>query len=273
MAKLPSWVADVKAIFDRYGVPPEIWLPIAAAEAPGLDPLAYNGKHPDDSYGLFQLNRKGGQGAGYSPEFLFDPVNNATIAVKYIAPAYHKYKDLALVAINSGHPGPVPTSDPRIRKIVGFQAAIKGKSFEDSVLALSQPGGPPIGNPPPDGGGGGGGGWPSIPGLPGLPSLPSFPTVDQAAQWLWDLFENLRQRVRDAIVNSAGQLAARFGGPVAFWAIGLTLVSWSLLALSIAGGLRAMRLQLKWAKVGTNFIPGGIGRGAGAATNVVSSVI
>lgn len=44
-----------------------------------LDPTVSNTQRPDDSWGLFQLNRNGGIGKGYEPSTLLDPVNNAGI--------------------------------------------------------------------------------------------------------------------------------------------------------------------------------------------------
>ncbi len=44
-----------------------------------LDPRVSNTSGADDSWGLFQLNRKGGIGQGYMPATLLDPVENATI--------------------------------------------------------------------------------------------------------------------------------------------------------------------------------------------------
>jgi len=44
-----------------------------------LNPTVSNTKPPDDSWGLFQLNRDGGIGKGHEPAALLDPVNNATI--------------------------------------------------------------------------------------------------------------------------------------------------------------------------------------------------
>ena len=44
-----------------------------------LDPTVSNTQRPDDSWGLFQLNRNGGIGKGYAPSMLLDPVANATI--------------------------------------------------------------------------------------------------------------------------------------------------------------------------------------------------
>lgn len=44
-----------------------------------LNPTVSNTTRPDDSWGLFQLNRNGGIGKGYEPATLLDPVTNATI--------------------------------------------------------------------------------------------------------------------------------------------------------------------------------------------------
>ncbi len=46
-----------------------------------LDPLAHISA-PDDSWGLFQLNRNGGLGVGFTPEQLQDPETNVAIVVK-----------------------------------------------------------------------------------------------------------------------------------------------------------------------------------------------
>ena len=52
-----------------------------AIDESGLDPTQHNGRG-EDSFGLFQLNRKGGLGAGHSPEELLDPENNIQIALR-----------------------------------------------------------------------------------------------------------------------------------------------------------------------------------------------
>lgn len=58
-----------------------------------LDPSRVNRSGRDDSYGLFQLNRKGGLGQGHSPGKLLDPVYNASLfadavsrQIRYFAP-------------------------------------------------------------------------------------------------------------------------------------------------------------------------------------------
>lgn len=66
---------------------------VTALYETGLDPSRVNRVGPDDSYGLFQLNRKGGLGQGHAPSKLLDPVYNASLfadavsrQLRYFAP-------------------------------------------------------------------------------------------------------------------------------------------------------------------------------------------
>jgi uncharacterized protein (TIGR02594 family) len=52
----------------------------ALAES-GLDPRKRNTASPEDSVGLFQLNRNGGEGAGHTVEDLMDPDRNIAIVI------------------------------------------------------------------------------------------------------------------------------------------------------------------------------------------------
>lgn len=158
---LPSWWSDVKQRMSAQGVGVDIWLPILWKESSG-NPNAHNrgtATLPEDSVGLFQLNRRGGQGVGYTVQQLMDPRINAEIAARYIAPAIEKCSKardgtISCVTTNSGHPGLVPYSDPRVLEIVRYQAAIRGASTDEqkwrALQALApgpspdpQPGGPP----------------------------------------------------------------------------------------------------------------------------------
>lgn len=111
----PAWFSGVNNVFATEGVPTSIWESIAGAES-GLNPSAV-GRH---SVGLFQLNRYTGQGRGYSVQQLENPLLNASIASKYIAPAYQQglsegFSGAALAqytATHSGHPGGTLTSFP-----------------------------------------------------------------------------------------------------------------------------------------------------------------
>jgi hypothetical protein len=112
------WYPGVKEIFDGKGVPAQVWGAICLAESNGV-PTAHNTVYPDDSVGLFQLNRiGGGHGTGYSVEYLMDPFNNASIEVNYIAPAYYEwYPDIREISRNCGHPGWVDYNDQRLINI------------------------------------------------------------------------------------------------------------------------------------------------------------
>jgi hypothetical protein len=122
----PDWYNQVKAVFDKYGVPSSVWYPIALAESGG-DPNAVGDKGA--SIGIFQINRVGGQGIGYSADQLRDPTTNAEVAAKAIVPAYHAVAGTVSndalaseVARRSGHPGgsisnPFNANDSRIQRI------------------------------------------------------------------------------------------------------------------------------------------------------------
>lgn len=143
---------QVKSIADQYGVPSGVWYPIMVAESNG-NPSAVgdNGK----SIGLFQLNTAGGQGSGYAPATLYDPVVNARIAMPAIAEAYYAVKGkytgaelTAQVAARSGHPGgsisnplsPSNTGVSRIREIASsyFLGQSVTKGITDQ-LGLTSP--------------------------------------------------------------------------------------------------------------------------------------
>lgn len=106
----PTLFEQIKKIFDRYGVPADVWYPIAMAES-GFNPNAKVENDRERSYGLFQLNILGGQGKGHNKDQLLDPVTNASIAAPSIARAFAQVKNLpreqwaAATAQRSGHPG------------------------------------------------------------------------------------------------------------------------------------------------------------------------
>jgi hypothetical protein len=79
---------SISAIFQDAGIPQTIWGPILRVESGG-NPLARALTPYEDSVGLFQLNRKGGLGSGYTVKQLEDPTTNASIAAKAMAPAYN----------------------------------------------------------------------------------------------------------------------------------------------------------------------------------------
>lgn len=102
-----SMLQSVKNVFDSAGVPAEVWYPIMVAESGG-NPAAIgdNGQ----SIGLFQLNLSG-QGSGFDPTMLQNPILNAQIAARAIAPAFQAVKNqfpqsvwARETALRSGHP-------------------------------------------------------------------------------------------------------------------------------------------------------------------------
>ena len=101
-------------------------LGIVLAESGG-NPLARNQTAAEDSVGLLQLNRKGGQGQGYSVEELLMPRRNLQIGVPPIAAAVRKCcqrviptdQEMHCVFVNSGHPGGgVAIGDTRIQRLI-----------------------------------------------------------------------------------------------------------------------------------------------------------
>lgn len=100
---LPAWFLDVKAVFDSYGVPLDVWVPIMQVESGG-NPAAVGDN--GCSIGLFQANMCGGQGAGHSRERLLDPVYNARVVAPQIAAAVRRCgaDDMTCIVANSQRP-------------------------------------------------------------------------------------------------------------------------------------------------------------------------
>jgi hypothetical protein len=123
-----TWPDTLDAVIrdeaQRAGAPLDLVYAIIAVES-GFNPSAHVDNALEDSVGLLQLNRRGGQGAGYPVDFLQDPRNNLRIGLPAIVTAFHQvwqpglnaYDFIYQVATRSGHPGPVPRDDPRIRRL------------------------------------------------------------------------------------------------------------------------------------------------------------
>lgn len=123
-----TWPDSLDAIIREEAVRNDVPLDLAytfiAAES-GFDPTARNLTATEDSVGLLQLNRIGGQGQGYSVQELMDPRRNLQIGLPYIAAAFRQtwsptippFEFIYLVSIRSGHPGQVPRDDYRILRI------------------------------------------------------------------------------------------------------------------------------------------------------------
>lgn len=115
------------------GVPLSLAYTLIAAES-GFNPASVNLVPPDESYGLLQLNRAGGQGAGIPPATLLDPRSNLRIGLPFVARAFAAaaaaglagYDFIYAVATQSGHPGIVPRGDSRIWRIATLWICFSG---------------------------------------------------------------------------------------------------------------------------------------------------
>lgn len=152
-----TWSEPLDAIIReealRADVPLDIAYAIIAVES-GFNPSAHNLSDIEDSVGLLQLNRRGGQGTGYTVAQLMDPTLNLRIGLPHIAAAFRAawsptiepYEFIYQVATRSGHPGPVLRSDPRILAIARawgcfFQGVgVAGPSGAPAAAAAPGPG-------------------------------------------------------------------------------------------------------------------------------------
>lgn len=106
------------------GVPLDLAFTFIAVES-SFNPNAQAISAIEESYGLLQLNRRGGQGAGYTPQQLLDPTTNLRIGLPYIRLAFEQSWSagiaprtfIYLVATRSGHPGQIPEEDQRMVNI------------------------------------------------------------------------------------------------------------------------------------------------------------
>lgn len=105
--------ALVDSFADRNRIPRNVLRAFVIAESywgGRVSPDAHNG-NGEDSHGLLQLNRAGGQGAGRAVAELKDPRRNLEIGVPPIARAWNQYAQLGntrervlQTAWHSGHP-------------------------------------------------------------------------------------------------------------------------------------------------------------------------
>lgn len=106
------------------GVPLDLAYTFIAVES-SFDPDTYVNNALEESVGLLELNRRGGQGAGFSVAELKDPHRNLQIGLPYIRRAFEQSwaagiaprTFIYLVATRSGHPGQVAEDDYRINNI------------------------------------------------------------------------------------------------------------------------------------------------------------
>lgn len=106
------------------GVPLDLAYTFIAVES-SFNPNIHVDNALEDSVGLLQLNRRGGQGTGYTVAQLQDPVTNLRIGLPHIRQAFESSwaagiaprTFIYLVATRSGHPGQVAEDDYRINNI------------------------------------------------------------------------------------------------------------------------------------------------------------
>ena len=139
---------------EYYGIPSWIPLSISNVETGGTySPTAagdkVNGK--PTSFGLFQLHTPGGQGTGYTPQQLYNPILNSEVGIGAMQAAYTDgvkqklsgYPLLAYVAAHSGHPsyaGTLPSSyatklQAAYKQVTGQTPSTTGTSTSTSAPA------------------------------------------------------------------------------------------------------------------------------------------
>lgn len=113
-----------------HGIPTWLLLGFVNAES-SSSYNAHNVTPHEASYGLLQLNKKGGQGAGYTIVALYDPLINLIIGTPPIAAAARQAtaRDLRglawieAVAASSGHPRSDGVVDDGVRRIAAIVLA------------------------------------------------------------------------------------------------------------------------------------------------------
>lgn len=142
-----EWSAQLDAIIraeaDDAGVPLDLAYAFIGAES-AFNPAARRRSSIEDSVGLLQLNRQGGQGEGFSVAQLRDPRTNLQIGLPAIRRAYEQvwtpsidpFEFIYQVAVRSGHPGAVDRADPRITRIANIWACF----YPAAGLSLAAPG-------------------------------------------------------------------------------------------------------------------------------------
>ena len=151
-----TWSPELDALIREeaaaQAVPLDLAYTFVGAES-GFDPRAHHLSALEDSVGLLQLNRRGGQGQGYSVEQHMDPRLNLRVGLPAIRRAFEQvwsanieaYEFIYQVATRSGHPGPVARGDARILRIAQIWACF----YPAAGLSLMGPGPTPaaVGGP------------------------------------------------------------------------------------------------------------------------------
>lgn len=216
----PSIYQSVSSVFSDQGIPAYVWAPIMQMESSG-NPNAIGDKGA--SIGLFQLNTHGGQGQGYTPDYLKNPVINAELASRAIAPAYFAVKDkypatqlAAQVAIRSGHPGGSithPLTGPAATSAINTL-----NTLARSYMA-GQSAGPQAPSAPSGGGPAGGG-------LGGLGIPNPLDALGSSLSGVNQFFTGINQTL--AAIDPLGISIAFFGVMILLIVIFTSLAAWSI---------------------------------------------
>jgi hypothetical protein len=244
-----DWRARTRQVAQQVGIDPDVFERQIWMESK-FQPDAYN--KSSGATGIAQII--GRWHPGVNPR---DPDASLVYAARWIKTMLGNGLSYAK-ALASYNWGPA-----NVAKWDGKRASLPSetRTYLDYILGDAWPltGGPTTGYKPPIQPGEAGptpgeGGW-----------LGALPSVDATAGWLWSLFDGLRQRLRDAIVNNAKDWAARYGGPAVFWGVGMVLISFGLLGMVLAG-IGAMARSPS-GKLGGN-LAGAFGGGYGKAAQV-----
>lgn len=210
-----DWGQRAREIAKQHGIDPELFYRQIKQES-NFNPSAFNAK--SGATGIAQIIPR--WHPGVNPR---DPEASLQYAAKWIASMLKSGLTYAraLASYNWG-PANVATWDGRRETLPA-----ETRTYLDTILGPGWASG--------SGGGSVPGGGITLPGGIQIPQLPSLPTADTFAQLIWDTFNGLRQKIRDAVVANARNLAVSVGGPVVFWIVGQTLISIGLLGLALAG--------------------------------------
>lgn len=116
--------ALIRAEANAAGVPLDLAYTFIGAES-SFNPDTYVNTALEESVGLLELNRRGGQGTGYTVAQLKDPATNLRIGLPYIRRAFEAVwrpgipprEFIWQLSVQSGHPGPVAETDYRMDNI------------------------------------------------------------------------------------------------------------------------------------------------------------
>lgn len=251
-----DWSARTKEVGAKFGLGDWFWRQIRTESK--FDPNAYNSK--SGATGIAQIiqryhptvnPRDPEASLNYAANWMRQLIAQYTSAGKSNPTAY------ALAAYNWG-PGNVQTWNGK-RETLPAETRL----YLDEALGKDW-----------NGGGGGGITLPGLPTIPTIPGLPTLPSVDAAGQWVWEFVDGLRERVRTALVTKAKEMAAFWGGPVAFWLVGLAFLFFGLLGLALSGLRASERVQQTARKTLAVVVPQGrAGRAATAGAAAAGAIL